>query len=90
MELRHCIQRFGLSQLLQAVLAAYSNGALSYGTCNNVIMAVRKHRRDFTLYYRPSSITIKMLLLCILHLPIVPLHLLLKLGVAVFPVRKLV
>ena len=81
-DMRNCIQRYGLSQLLQAVLAAYTREDHSFSEAAALVAKVRKRKKEFGWYYRPSSLTIRILLFLILRLPLMMLHPLLKIGVA--------
>ena len=88
-DLRRCIQRYGLSQLLQAVFAAYTRESHTFREDVAVVAKVRKRKKEFGQYYRPSSLTIRILLFLILRLPLIILHPLLKIGVAMRPNVKI-
>lgn len=65
--MRQCIQRYGLSQLLQAVLAIYSANGTDRQERLSVISTVRAKKETFEKYYRPSNLKIRVLLCLILY-----------------------
>lgn len=68
-ELRACVQRFGLSQLLQAVKSLYLCNCRVRRSRFIIVHAVRLRRGWFDEYYMARSLTVRICLFAILHLP---------------------
>lgn len=68
--LRSAIQRYGLSQLLQAVYSQYKYGDVSRESRLDNIVAVRAARHHFDKYYKPSCLRNRMMLFFLLRLPV--------------------
>ena len=87
-DMRACIQRYGLSQLLQAVLVVYSVERESRPGCLRIIGEVRKRSHEFNQFYRPTSFMIRILVRAMLKLPVCVVHPLFRLGACVSPAIK--